>query len=500
MNEQNAPQLPRGFTPPQEMTDMAEGERVLLALSGGADSAALLDMLCRAGCEVECAHLNHMIRGAAADRDEAFCKALAESRKLEFHSARIDVLLSAREHGEGLEAAARRERYAFLERVMCERKIRILITAHNADDNLETMLLRLARGCGARGMCGIPPMRPLSDGRMVLRPMLGVTKAEVNAYCRERGIAHVTDETNGDIDYARNRVRARVLPELWAINPAASAAAARLGAEMREDCEYLDEEARRFAREQLTLYGDSEHGGRGVPTAALAALPRPIAVRVIRQLYDDEVKGAMLEGRHISLLLSLISDAADAKNEDTSVPRRLMSLPGGATAMVRGGLFTISRADDHQECFDILPSGIYPLEPGETRLPGGFSVILAENGWEDGENGKNINIIYKVATKAHLSADKIKGTLFARPRRAGDRILMCGMHKSVKKLLCDHGVPTADRARLPIICDDDGIAFIPFVGVRDDLRVGRGYGGRCISICIVTRQDDVAGDRYPHRQ
>lgn len=485
MNEQNVFPLPRGFVQPGDLTDIEDGERLLLALSGGADSAALLDMLCRSGCIVECAHLNHMIRGDAADRDEAFCKALAESRGLVFHSARVDVPRSAHEHGEGIEAAARRERYAFLENVMRERGIRILITAHNADDNLETMLLRLVRGCGAQGMCGIPPMRMLPDGGIVLRPMIGVTKAEVLAYCRECGIDHVTDETNEDIDYARNRVRAKVLPELWMINPAASAAAARLGAELREDCAYLDAQARQFINENTEADADDRTTcrHRNVSAESLTALPRPIAVRVIRMLYDGAVGGVMLEARHISLLLSLVSDAVERGN--ITVPRRLMSLPGGVFAVVSGGRFMISATDECQMRSAVLPDGIYPLEPGENLLPGGCTVVIAENSCEDGENGKNINIIYKVATKAHLSADKIKGTLYARPRRAGDRILMGGMHKSLKKLLCDRGVPPADRASLPIICDDDGIAAVPFVGVRDDLRVKRPGDERCVTIYLV---------------
>lgn len=481
--------MPQGFVRPSDMVEMAEGETVLLALSGGADSSALLDMLCQSGCAVECAHLNHMIRGAAADRDEAFCRCAAESRGLPFYSERVDIPRIARERGEGLEAAARRERYAFLERVMSRRGIRILITAHNADDNLETMLLRLARGCGARGMCGIPPVRELSGGRLVLRPMLGVTKAEVLSYCRERKIEYVTDETNSDTDYARNRVRANILPELWAINPAASAAAARLGAELREDCEYLDGQARQFMADNASAVPGSIHA-RGVPAAALSSLPRPIAVRVVRMLYDSTAADSMLEARHISRLLELAAEPAIRGG--TAECRRLMSLPGGVTAVTAGGLFTITAAVDEAGGGEILPDGVYPLSAGENPLPGGFSVIIAEKTAAGSENCKNINIIYKVATKAHLSADKIKGTLFARPRRAGDRILMGGMHKSLKKLLCDRGVPREDRARLPIICDEEGIAFVPFVGVRDDLRAE--CGGRRLEISVIAPQGGGNGE------
>ena len=123
----------------------------MLAFSGGADSSALLDMLLRSGFTVECAHLDHMIRGAEAERDREFCAAVCRERGVPIHTECVDVPASARERGEGLEEAARRERYAFLERVMTARGIRLLATAHNADDNLETMLMRLTRGCGSYG-------------------------------------------------------------------------------------------------------------------------------------------------------------------------------------------------------------------------------------------------------------------------------------------------------------------------------------------------------------
>lgn len=206
-------ELPAGFVPPWELAAMEKGERVLLAFSGGADSSALLDMLMHAGAAVECAHLDHMIRGAEAEEGRGIlCPRRRAVRRTDPMRAAADVPASAKAHGEGLEEAARRERYAFFERVMSERGIRLLVTAHNADDNLETMLLRLARGCGARGMCGIPTVRRLGGGREVVRPMLGMTKAQVLEYCREREIPFVYDSTNGDVEYSRNRLRALVLP------------------------------------------------------------------------------------------------------------------------------------------------------------------------------------------------------------------------------------------------------------------------------------------------
>lgn len=435
-------ELPAGFVPPWELAAMEKGERVLLAFSGGADSSALLDMLMHAGAAVECAHLDHMIRGAEAERDAEFCARAAERYGVPIHIGHADVPASAKAHGEGLEEAARRERYAFFERVMSERGIRLLVTAHNADDNLETMLLRLARGCGARGMCGIPTVRRLGGGREVVRPMLGMTKAQVLEYCREREIPFVYDSTNGDVEYSRNRLRALVLPELRRINPAVEEAAARLAANIGADCAYLDSLADGFA---------AAHCADGTaPARELYDLPAPVARRVIRRLCDENGV-TMAEEKHISALLAALGEDA-AKS---------FSLPGGVRASVSDGVLRFSHGAAEAA---VLPDAEYPLKCGSNPLPGGFSVDIY-----DAEHGKseNINIIYKVSTKTYLYTDKIKGALFARPRRPGDRIVMGGMHKSLKKLLCDKKVPLGIRGILPVICDGDGILYVPFVGARD---------------------------------
>lgn len=439
-----------GFIPPDMLTEMKKGERILLGFSGGADSSALLDLLTSAGFEVECAHLDHMIRGDEAKRDADFCVAAAERYGVPIFVGHVDVPASAREHREGLEEAARRERYAFFERVMSERGIRLLATAHNADDNLETMLMRLARGCGARGMCGIPPVRELGGGRLAVRPILGMTKSRVIDHCRARGIEYVSDSTNSDLDYFRNRIRARVLPELRVINPAASAAAARLAANLRADCEYLDSLADDFIA--------AERRDGAVPAARLAALARPVAARVTERLYL-QAGGTMAEEVHISAVLSLLGSSGT----------RRVSMPGGITAVLSGGALSFVRQGEEE--IRILPDGIYPLSEGVNSLPGGFEVVI---GTADNDGGENINIIYKVSTKAIFSADKIKGALYARPRRPGDRIFQGGMHKSIKKLYCDKKIPTGLRAALPIICDEDGVLYVPFAGARDSAAAADG--------------------------
>lgn len=459
--------LPRGFTPPCVMTHLSEDETVLLAFSGGADSSALLDMLLGIGCRVECAHLEHGIRGETSERDARFCVERAGVLGVPIHVERVDVPRVAKERGEGLEEAARRERYEFFSRVMRERGIRLLITAHNADDQLETLLLRLTRGSGARGMCGIPPIRELGEGRLVLRPMLGVSKSEVLEYCDARGIPYVTDETNDDVEYSRNRIRARVIPELRRINPAVAAAAGRLANGAREDCEYLDSLADGFL-------SDLENGE--TPTCELSALARPISRRVMEKLYA-RAGGVMLEEKHYAELFKLLTDAPRCHRE------RRLSLPAGVCAVIthdRLKFVSSTEAERMTAEKEELPAGEnFSLFDGENLLPGGSTVTIGAN---IGEKLENINFVYKVSTKTLLNTDKIKGNLYARRRAAGDVILHGGMHKSIKKLFCDRGIVPDARVVLPLICDDDGVVYVPFIGVRD----GMAYDGtgECTSVMV----------------
>ena len=264
------------------------GARVLCAVSGGVDSMYLLhrmtELAAQRGFTVGCAHFNHGLRGAESDRDEAFVRTQCAHLGVPFYAGRGDV---ASVRGVGTEGAARQLRYAFLTDCAAAHGYDWIATAHTADDNAETLLLNLARGCGLRGLTGIPPQR----GKL-LRPMLDTTRAEAEAYLAAHGIAHVEDSTNASDAYARNRVRHHAVPALESVNAAFVQHAADTAALLREDERFLGGLAAEFLAGQTPA--------EGIPTAELLALPRPVRVRVLQQ-----AAGRELSRRHLLALEQL---------------------------------------------------------------------------------------------------------------------------------------------------------------------------------------------------
>lgn len=265
-----------------EFEMLSEGERVCVALSGGADSVSLLialnDLNSELHFEVSACHLNHALRGEESDRDERFCRELCEKLGVAFYSKKINVAEFAEKH-ESTEQAARRVRYAFFEEALSHFGAATLATAHNANDNAETVLLNITRGTGLKGLCGIPPARGFGQGFRVIRPLIYCSRAEIEAFLNERGQSSVTDATNLSEDYTRNKIRRRVLPELAEINPSILAVISRMTGSLRADSEFLDA----LAEEALAR----SRQGRGWNAAELSELPKPIRARAIRRILTD---------------------------------------------------------------------------------------------------------------------------------------------------------------------------------------------------------------------
>ena len=430
----------KAYSFPHALAGMPQSTPVLLAFSGGADSRALLHLLAKGAKELSfpltLAHVNHGIRGEEALRDRAFCERIAAEYGLELCILDADVPSLAAESGRSLEDEARHVRYGYFARLMRERDIPLLATAHHADDHLETLLFRIARGSGLRGLCGIAPVRPFANGCLT-RPLLALSRREILQYCEENRLEYVTDSTNADTAYARNRIRAEAVPALEALFEDPQGRAVRMSRSLREDEEFLRGEAEAFLNTQE---------GEVLSAELLRELHPAIRKRVL-SLWVARLSDRALETVHLEELSTRIAQGGEGT----------FSVPGGRVRIECGRLH-----------FSALPSVeakpfCFPLREGEITLP---------------ESGIRIRVLRAEETKINnLSiASRINGnrffaiiekTSYWRSRREGDRILRGGMHRRLRKLCNEKGIPPRLREQMPLLCDEEGILWAPFIGARD---------------------------------
>ena len=392
------------------------GDDVTVALSGGADSVALLWVLRKLapelGITLRAAHFHHGLRGAEADRDADFCRELCRAWNIPFSLGRGDAAGRAAETGESTEEAARVLRYAFLQGAAPGK----LATAHNADDNAETILLHLLRGTGLRGLGGIPIRR-----ENIIRPLLSCTRAEIEALLEREGLPHVEDGTNAEDDCVRNRLRHRVLPLLQAENPALSRTLGRTAALLREEDDFLSRLASHAAEECRTAEGWSCARLLGLEPVLL----RRVLLGMLTELGLEDPSLA-----YVGTLERLLAAG----------PSAAVSLPGGRTARRRYDLLTFADAEAPAP-LEELPLPV----PGCVELPGGFGRIRCFV-------TKNLNLRKKNLTTFALKCDMIAALgLQVRGRRPGDRLTLAGGTKSLKALMIDRKIPARLRDAVPVV-------------------------------------------------
>ena len=428
--------LPRAEELSAEYAMLLPGTAVLCALSGGADSMCLLHWLTtRPGVTVRAAHFDHHLRGAESDGDADFVRAQCAALGVPLTVGGADVAAAAREAGTGIEETARELRYAFLRETAAETGCGLIATAHNADDNAETLLLHLVRGTGLQGLTGIPPRREL-----LVRPLLTTTRAEILAYLERHRLPHREDSSNADLRYTRNRLRAQVMPVLQELNPRfldSSAAAIR---SLRSDNDYLNAQAAqvcanaRWAEDDLVI-----------EARYLAQLPPALAPRAARRLMEMMGDGSTdCSAAHLNGIVEL------ARGAD---PSALLFLPHGVLVQrVYGDLLFTTQTG--------------PLPP-LTETPLDFDGVTApENSrWscrcqpcvcpEEPEKGV-----------WYLRRDALGPEAVLRPRQPGDELAVAGRSgtKSVKKWLIDAKLPRREREQVPLLCDRDGVAALAGFG------------------------------------
>ena len=423
------------------------GSRVLAAFSGGADSTALVHLLAvglpELGLAVRACHINHRIRGEEADRDEAFCRRFCGELGIPFLSAAADVPAIARREGLSLEDCARRERYRLLESLAEPGEL--IATAHTMTDNAETLLLRLCRGSGLRGLGGIQARR----GNIV-RPLLECTRADTEEYCRRNGLPWMEDSSNRDIAHSRNRVRHNVLPQLRQLNPSLEETLSRSMALLARDEDYLASQARE-------LYARARQGERLAAAPLLAAHP---ALRSRALGLFLEGNGAGVSAGRIALLEKLL-------------------LEGGA--LQAGNRLIFRLRDGFLEQADLprkrAAGFAFPLEPGALPLPtreapvsrlslplgdGRELTVLLTDCKYHRTSQKNAGNLLKNA----VDYDTIRGIAEIRSRRPGDRFALPGrgVSKTLKKLWNEDHIPPRRRDFIPLLADRDGVLWVEGYG------------------------------------
>lgn len=396
------------------------GAVILTALSGGRDSMALLTALTLAaadrGWTVLAAHYDHGLRGEESRRDRDFVSSWCRDRGIPLTIGAGDVAGRAKETRRGIEETARSMRYDFLyetaERVGAD----VIATAHNAEDNAETVLLHLTRGAGLDGLTGIPPRR----GKLV-RPLLASSRDEIDAFLARRGVPWVEDSTNAQTVYARNRIRREVLPVLKELNPNLTETLTANLARLRADRDWLNAQA-----QPVLDLAEKSPGRVAVPASALSELPPTVAVRAVKGLLAALDRWTV-SAVHLEQILKL------AAGED---PSAFVRLPGGITARREYDRLVLTLNPLPQpltEELTVTKPGTYPLENG-------WTVVLTET-VSRGEKGP-----YRCDLLPQTFPVTIRG------RRTGDRLALPGRpEKTLKKWYIDEKFPRILRDSLPVL-------------------------------------------------
>lgn len=417
-------------------------EGVLLGFSGGADSVFLALALMylketRENFPLVLCHVHHGIRGKDADEDMAFSEAFANKYKLEFLASHYDVPSIAKENGLGLEECARNIRYSKFQEIIQSRiDVSYVATAHNATDNLETVIHRLMRGTGSRGACGISPVRD-----NILRPILYIPKKDITLFLDQNQIPYVTDETNFDTQYTRNFIRNEILPDLARITPEPEVSILRFVQNLREDISCLDGIAESFLESQNLPF---------VSRDQFLALPHAIKYRVFCGMLKLVSPGFMLQKSNTDELIEQV-----CAKEKTRI-----SLSAELSFVVEKGTLYFEQKSPSPIIEEYLTLNV----PHLSSFFGAWFLLCDEQHYQSSE------IVHKNSISVSLSSAIMDGKIYIRTKKPKDSYRVHKMTRKIKTLFSSLHLPSAKTNMIPIICDEKGILFVPPFGAREENR------------------------------
>lgn len=396
-------------------------EQVIVGFSGGADSLTLLHVLHSMGVSVIACHVNHGLRGAESDADEALARTFCEVNAIPFEVLHTDIRSEAAKRGVGEEEAGRMVRYTFFEEMRERYHADKIATAHTMSDQAETVLYHLVRGSGMKGLTGIPAQRGC-----IIRPLLTVSREEIEAYCKENSLVFAKDSTNTDAAYARNRIRHETLPSLKAIRPNAEDAIAKTAAILSEEEQYLESQTARAFAEVMS--------GDAYDADVLKNLPKAIQRRVAQCILKRE--------------------CGEADFASCEAMLHLITLPTGQITVHGKTVFTVRKNR-------LLCERSEPIAPFETALLiGGETEICGLRLKTEIVKPEELALsekVYKKLLYLALDYDTIKGEIHVRQRKDGDRIAFAqrGVTKPLKKWFSEAGLTAVEKANVMVFADTE---------------------------------------------
>ena len=427
-------------------------KNIVVAVSGGSDSVCLLHSLVQLkddlSLDITAAHLDHMIRGRESADDARAVDELCKVLGVKCETEHIDVPAYKEEHGiSSTEDAARIVRYDFLKRV-ADRHAAVVATGHNADDNVETVLMHIIRGCGPAGLTGLKPKSSVQTSTgpvIVVRPLLNVSKTEINAYCHEHGLPVRQDSTNDDVEYTRNRIRKELLPLLETYNPNIRESILRLSASVSEQQAYFDERSKKL---DLMLEDDGERIiiDRDRFTVLQDYEKKLLLIKAIDALLGHHQD---IEKKHLDDMVELEKGGSGRK----------IDLPNGLEWSIEYKTLSLSKHSE-EETFSVFSSTPLSLD-GRTVFPGGMiEAQLCDI--RDVE-------IQEDSSHAYIDAALLSNP-YIRTRLEGDSFIPFGSSEEIKvaRFLMNRHVSKADREKVSLLCDGDDVVWV--IGHRIDDR------------------------------
>jgi len=421
---------------------LEQGDKILVALSGGADSVCLLDvLLClqnEYGVSVAAAHVNHGLRGEAADADERFVQELCQTNGIPCFCKQADVKRYAEEAGVSVETAGRRVRYQFFEELCKEKGYTKVATAHHANDNAETVLMHFLRGASVDGMAGIP-----YQNERVIRPLLDASREDIESYLQEHNLSFCTDATNFSNDYMRNRIRNELIPYIEKLfNPAFLKTVSQNAKSFKECRSYLEVETQKL----FIKFAKPIFGGYVFPARPLQDMQAYMAKRLMRYALRELLAEQEISAQTTEAMYAVLQGAGGplCVAQDVTIDR------------YNGFLYI--RHDKEVEAF------VYEMTPGSSVTIEETGLVINSFWVQSVPQGHDPKRIY-------IDSQKVSGkTIQIRSRRAGDVFYPVGMQgkKSVKEYYIDQKIPHFLRSGVPLVCAEDEVIWVG--GFRADSR------------------------------